>query len=1055
MEYKKMKKGLRIFCLFISCLLVSASLPGQDSLLIIGKITAGKNNPLKDVSVSVEGYDISPVISDSSGNFTISVPMGGAWLTFAPLGNFKSKRIFVNDSQPLMISLAAYNIHSYNDQVDLNYYSLSRSDVTTSFFDIDFEKNPKNDAETFDHLIHGLVPGLWLTHHSGLSGQSAIAFIRGLNSMNATNAPLILVDGIPLERPGIFQSDIEGNYSHPLSHIDPNDISSLAIFKDPTATAIYGTRASNGLILIQTLNPKSTETSISLSLQAGLSMAPTRYIPQLNREQYLLFANEMLATSKLKEEDFKITYPGLYTESNDDAYSRYMHNTNWQKYIFSNSQSSNASFSMKGGSEIARYGLSVSYFNTGGVFENSDYDRFNVRFVSHMNISPKFKLNAASNLINGNLSLKESAVSKEVSPILSSLSKSPLMNPYQYDENGNRLSIIDDVDEMGTSNPYALMKNYIGESKDFKFVSSVKGQFDISRTTQFVSLIGLNFNTMKEFSFKPNIGMETYFDGEANNVAQSTNNYLFSIYNDNYLSLNKQFGKNHSISSVTGYRLSSNNFQADFGRAMNLPVNDEYTRLQAGQNDLRRLGGINAKWNWASLYNQINYKLKDKYLLNVSGSADFSTRNGADAETSIRLFDLPIGLFYSVGAGWRLSQEGLFKKIKGLENLMLRASYGKTGNGDIGNVNAFDYYYLSRYREAAGLIPGAIANKSLKYEELRQFNTGIDVSFWGGRSRYTAEYFISESSDLLIYEPLQSYMGYAFRPANSGKVKNSGWEFSLFQRLIDARRFSWDISANLSLISNEVVQIPNNILVTDFVGGKMVSQTGEAANGFYGLKYNGVFSTQLEAQEANLVNGRGIPYGAGDAKYLDLSGPEGTPDGIINDYDKVFLGSPLPDFFGGISNSFNYRGWELSTTIQFVYGNEVFNYVRYMNERMVDLSNQSKNVLNRWQYDGDITNVPRALWGDPVGNSNFSSRWIEDGSYIRLKHLRLSYTLADNFFRFKNATFYISGTNLLTLHKYLGYDPEFSYSYNPMKQGIDYGLMPQFRKFLIGIKVGL
>ncbi|MEX0980568.1 MAG: SusC/RagA family TonB-linked outer membrane protein [Bacteroidales bacterium] len=1051
-----MKKGAKRYCLFILFLVVLfAALPAQDSLLVTGKVTAGKNNPLKDVSVSVEGYNISPVITDSSGNFSISVPTGSVWLMIVPLGDYESKRIFLDGRQSLMISLTPDIMKSYNDPVPINHQIISRSDIITSYFDIDLEKNPINDVETFDQLIQGSVPGLWLTHHSGMPGLGAIGFIRGINSMNATNAPLVVVDGMPLEPPGIFQTEIQGNYSNPLSNIDPNDISKLTILKDPTATAIYGAKASNGLILIQTLDPKSTQTSIDISMQRGISLAPSRFIPQLDREQYLLLANEVLSSSNLKEEDFEIAYPGLYTDRNDDAYYRYMHDTNWQKYIFSNGQSSNIYFSMKGGSEIAKYGLSVSYLNQDGVFENSTHDRFNVRFVSYLNLFPRFKMDVTSNLINGNSSLKESAVSKEVSPVLTSLFKAPLMNRYQYDEKGNRLSMIDDTDELGTSNPYALMKNYIGDTKDYRFITSIKGLLDISKTMKMISIVGLNFNTMKEFIFMPNIGMEKYFDGEALNVAQSTNNYLFSFYNDNYLSLNKQFGNIHALNAVTGFRIHTNTLQTDFGRAMNMPENDEYTRLQAGQNDLRVLGGINSRWNWASLYNQINYKFKDKYLLNVSGSADFSTRYGAQSETSVRISNLPIGLFYSLGAGWRLSQESFLREVKGLENILLRASYGKTGNDDIGNVNALDYYYLTRYRETSGLIPGSAANKSLKYEEFYQFNTGIDVSFWGGRTRLTVDYYISKSSDILVYEPLESYMGYSFLPANSGMLNNSGWEFAFNQRLIDGHQFSWDFSTNLSLISNQVIRVPENESITQFVGGEMITRNGESVNCFYGYEFNGVYSTQQDAQEVNLVNSKGIPYGAGDAIFQDISGPEGIPDGIINDYDKVVLGSPIPDFFGGISNRFIYRRWELSMMIQFVYGNEVFNYVRYMNERMVDLSNQSKNVLNRWQYDGDETNVPRALWNDPIGNSVFSSRWIEDGSYLRLKHLKLSYTIPEGFFKFQNASFYISGTNLLTLHKYLGYDPEFSYSYDPMMQGIDYGLMPQFRKFLIGVKVGL
>lgn len=1030
------------------------SLSGQDSLIVTGKIVASKNRPLPDVSVSVEGYNISPVLTDSTGDFTISVPAGNVWLMINPVGNYKNKRIFLNDRKRLLISLADNNMKSYNDQVQGNYMEVSRSDIITSYYDIDFERNQFIDVETFDQLLQGTVPGLWITNHSGMPGQGAVGFLRGINSMNASNAPLVVVDGIPLELPGIFETEIEGNYYNPLASIDPHDISRLTILKDPTSTAIYGIKASNGVILIQTLDPKSTQTSINVSMYSGLNFAPNRLIPQLNGDQYKLLANEILVSSQLKEENFEESYPGLYYDKYDDEYYRYRNNTNWQNLIFSNAQTNNIYFSMKGGSEIATYGLSVGYHNQGGVFTNSKYDRFNVRFVSYLNISPRFKMDVTANLVNSNSILKESAVSSQTSPVLTSLFKPPIMNPYQYDDQGNRLGI-DDVDELGTSNPLAVMENFNGETNNYRFISSIKGQADISSSLKWISLVGLNLNTMKEFVFMPNIGMENYFDGEAINVSQSTNNYLFSFYNDNHLSFNKQYNRVHQISAVLGFRLYTNTFQADFGQAMNMPENDDYTRLQAGQSDLRKLGGMNSRWNWLSAFNQINYKYKDKYMVNISGSADFSTRVGKESETSLHILNLPVGMFYSLGAGWRISEESFFGSVRGLENLLVRVTYGRTGNDDIGNTNALDYYYLVRYRESSGLVPGSIANKSLKYEDINQFNTGIDLTLWGSRTRFALDYYINRSSDILIYEPTESYMGYEFIPANSGRMKNSGWEFTLYQRLFDGHKFTWDISTNISILSNEVIDVSGNEVITPFEGGEMITRTGDPVNSFYGYQFDGVYSTQDEAQAAGLVNHKGNPYGAGDAIYRDLSGPENSPDGIINNYDKVSLGSPLPDLFGGVSNRFRYKRLTLDVLVQFVYGNEIFNYVRYMNEKMTDLSNQSKNVLNRWQYDGDETDVPRALWNDPIGNSDFSSRWIEDGSYIRLKHIKLSYIIPDGFFKFKNASFNISAVNLLTLHNYLGYDPEFIYSYDPMNQGIDYGLMPQIRKFIIGIKIGL
>jgi hypothetical protein len=308
---------------------------------------------------------------------------------------------------------------------------------------------------------------------------------------------------------------------------------------------------------------------------------------------------------------------------------------------------------------------------------------------------------------------------------------------------------------------------------------------------------------------------------------------------------------------------------------------------------------------------------------------------------------------------------------------------------------------------------------------------------------------------MLIYEPQKSYLGFEYRPTNAGVVKNNGWEFSFFQRVIDKQKFVWNISSNITTLNNKVVDINGKRLLVPFEGGEFIIQEGEPLNCFYGYQFKGVFSTYDEAEKAAVLNAKGIPFGAGDAIFEDLSGPENKPDGIINNYDKVNLGSPIPELFGSVSNTFQYKRWSLNMMIQFVYGNEVFNYTRYLNERMVDLSNQSSNVLQRWQFDGDITDVPRALWNDPLGNSDFSSRWIEDGSFFRLKYLTLSYSIPGKFLVFNNADFYITATNLITFDKYLGYDPEFSYSYNAMQQGVDYGLIPQTRQIIFGATVGL
>jgi hypothetical protein len=286
-------------------------------------------------------------------------------------------------------------------------------------------------------------------------------------------------------------------------------------------------------------------------------------------------------------------------------------------------------------------------------------------------------------------------------------------------------------------------------------------------------------------------------------------------------------------------------------------------------------------------------------------------------------------------------------------------------------------------------------------------------------------------------------------------MQNKGWEIGSFLRLFDGSNFKWDLQVSFSSVENEVTSIKGGQLVYSVPGGEKINKTGAPANSFYGYEYLGVYATEAEAREAGLVNNRSMAYGAGDAIYADLSGPDGNPDGRIDEFDKTIIGNPLPDYYGGVINSFSYRGITLSAFLQVSSGLEVFNYVRYQNEKMTGLENQSQHVLSRWQYEGQETDVPRALWDDPMGNSDFSSRWIEDGSFMRVKFIKLSYTLPSQLLMFKTAEFYASVNNIFTFSNYLGYDPEFAYSYSQIYQGIDYGLTPIPRQFIIGVTLGL
>jgi len=1027
----------------------------QDTLRVTGKVMNSAGQPLANISVAVEGSFDLPAVTDTAGQFSLVVKSGDSWLNISPEGNFKKKRVFINKRSELVIYLNTLNLQTGDDMITVLAQDFLKRDVVATFTSVNSSEIVKSPVITANQFFQGRVAGLHTTNRSGDPGSGAVSFLRGVNSISTVSSPLYIVDGIPVISPDIFGSNLDGFEYNPLLGVNPIDISKATVIKDPLITAAFGSKASGGLVLIETLDPSATQTLVELDFRTGLSMAPENQIPVLDAQQHKTLINESLFSSGKAEELIEFEYPSLFLEPDDDGYINYQHNTDWQDLVFSNAVFNNLNIKVKGGDEIARYGLSFGYNNSKGVVESTGYEGYNLRFVSLLNIFTWLKMNATVSLSYNNTNLKESARVWETSPILSAIGKSPMLNPYKYDDEGQELSILMNVDELGVSNPLAITQGFEASNNNFNFLSTLGFTAQLKKNLLLNTNLGITYNVLKEQIFMPSKGMEKYYDKEAINVSKGSNNTLKSFYNNTYLKYNKNFGINHTFSSVTGMNLMSNKFEYDWGLTKNAHANDEYRLLQDGQENLREIGGANREWNWISFYENVSYSFKDKYMAMASFSLDGSSRVGDNAANTVKIGSVPFGLFYSVGGAWRISNENFLKNKSKIEELKLRVSYGVAGNDNIGEATATDFYNAIKFRETSGLVAGVLPNDELTYERVAQLNTGVDLSLWGNRFQTSVDVYQSTISDLLILAPMEAYFGFNYRPENGGKMQNQGIDLSMLVRVFDNSNFKWDLQVSYSNVKNEILEIKGDKLVIPVQGAELVNMVGEQANSFYGYIYEGVYATSAEASAAGIRNNRLFPYQAGDAKFSDISGPNGTPDGIINNYDKVVIGSSNPEHFGGVNNTFSYKRWTLSAFVQFVSGNEVFNYVRSQTEGMKGIQNQTTKVLERWVYDGQITEVPRALYNDVMGNADFSTRWIEDGTYVRLKNLSLSYTVPDDFLVFKNAQFYISGTNLLTGSKYLGYDPEFAFNSSHILQGIDYGLTPQVKQFMIGIKLGL
>ncbi len=1031
----------------------------QEQIQVNGLVLNEKGLPLPDISVSIEGVLTEPVITNSEGIFSISSPGRYLWLTISPADKYKHKRVYLNGNNNITIMLSPKDMATTDDAM-LNIFNEDlRRNFISSAQSIETESFRKVPNVSTDQFFQNNIAGVYAVNRSGMPGSGAVNYIRGIKSMNTNNQPLFVLDGVPLETQGVFSPLLDGYSYNPLTSLDPNDITSISVLKDYSAGSVYGLRGTNGVVLIETLKPTEIKTAIDFSVRTGVSIAPDN-IPQLNAIEYKSLANEVLISSGKFEEDFSTLYPGLSITPSDPGYYAYSNNTNWQNEIFSNSTLNDYFLRIMGGDQIAKYSLSVGYLNHQGIIKNTEYERFNVRFVGTFSLFKWLRLFVSSNMTRSGSTQEESARIKQTSAILTALHKNPLMIPYDFDTEGQKLKTYADIDELGVSNPAVVINNFFARNKNYRFLTSVRLEGDLTNHLKWNSLIGININSLNESIFLPNHGMESYYSGDVYNAAKALNDYFLALYNDNNITYSKEFKNQHLFTATAGFRLNTNTFEEDWGIAKNSNENDEYRSLQSGTSYLREMGGQSSKWNRLAMYGRINYTFRDRYLLLAGVNSETSSNIGRNARVDgvndlIMLGEVPFGLFYSLGGAWRISKESFLRDYAWLEDLKLRLTWGRAGNDDIGSENGLKYYTIKHYRESSGMVPGNYSDKTIRFETGTQLNPGIDLTLLANRLSISLDYFSGKTEQLLSYEPQLFYTGFTSVANNSGSISNKGWEISSFARVITRGRFYWDIGVNISSFKNEILEIRNDEIITNFHGGSFVSRKGESLLNFFGFQYDGVFSTLQEALDANLKNERGISYGAGDARFLDLSGPEGAPDGYIDNFDKTMIGSPIPDLFGAAFTSVTYGIWSLSGTLQFVYGNEVYNYLRAQNEKMSDLSNQSKSVLNRWQYEGHKTDVPVASWDDPRGNAAFSSRWIEDGSYLRLKDITLSCHIPKKFLLFRDAEFYVTATNLLTLTNYLGYDPEFAVSYNTMEQGIDYGLMPNTRKYMIGIKVGL
>jgi TonB-linked SusC/RagA family outer membrane protein len=499
-----------------------------------------------------------------------------------------------------------------------------------------------------------------------------------------------------------------------------------------------------------------------------------------------------------------------------------------------------------------------------------------------------------------------------------------------------------------------------------------------------------------------------------------------------------------------GLRSQSNKSESDLGLGYNSPT-DDFTSVGSGSTLLRQVGGALNQWNWLNMYVNAKYNYRDKYFLTTSYAIDGSSRFGDDAATGANKY----AVMTSITGAWLVSSENFMKNVKAIDYLKFRGTIGESGNDDVGNFTAQKFYISQNLLGVQGLVRGNIGNPDLQWERVKKINFGADLGLFNERINISMDVYGKKTADMLIYESVSDLSGFDYVLSNSGAMRTFGAELSLNTRVISSPDFTFDFGLNLATYKNKIQTLPNGDIYTQFGGATYLTSVGKDANLFYGLHTNGVYSTTSEAQadglSRRLTNGELVAFKGGDMRFTDTNG-----DKVIDDKDRMVIGNPNPDLTGSFTANFTFKRFTLQGLFNFSVGNDLYNGVRYNLEKMSGYENQSVAVENRWRAEGQQTDMPKATWGDPMGNASFSDRWIENGSYLRLKTLVVGYDFnVDKMTYIKAIKIYATANNLFTLTDYLGYDPEFSATSSLFGQGADIGLTPQFKTFQLGLRLGL
>jgi TonB-linked SusC/RagA family outer membrane protein len=1020
---------------------------------VSGIIKDGSGKPVAGININIPLF--SAAITDDGGRFSINVPNLDVLLIIKGQG-YQQKEVPLKGRTKLPdIIIFEETFSSIYDVAQMPYKQVPVNQVSGSVSNINtLGAWEPTSLELPDSYLQGRVAGLNVVRRSGTPNVGANLFLRGFNSIYASNAPLIVVDGMIYDTYNYGNSLISGHINNPFSNLDLRDVANFTILKDASAAA-YGTKGANGVIIISTNAKPELATKIDFGIYSGYNYINSGFrLPMMQAGDYRTYLSNVLSTSSLTPSQVA-SQPYFNDNISNPEYYTYHNNTDWQKQTFKNGFNQNYNLRVSGGDDIARYVLSLGYGNNKGITRMTDVVKYSTRFNADLSISRKFTVNANLSFAYNQQNLRDQGLAPSTNPIYLGLIKSPLLRVRQVNPEGVESPNIADTDIFGVSNPEAILEDAQGLNRNYRFFGNINFKYQANRYLALHTLFGITTDKVRENTFIPRLGVanDTLSNAIIDSRLGSQTQRLFNIFSDTHVSYNRTFNRIHNLGLNLGTRYTQSSVNVNFNRGFNSAI-DELITVGQGDPSLRVTGGDIGKYRWLNNYFNADYQLYSKYLLSFNLAVDGSSRFGTGVNDGLSLGGVKMAVLPSITAGWIISSEKFMSGVNFVELLKLRASYGLTGNDDIGNFAARQYYVSQNLLGLQGLVRANFGNPQLQWEVGKKLNFGFDASLLQERVTITADVFRNTTTKMITQDIAPAASGLLYAIANNGGMRTTGAELSVSSRIISTTVLKWDVGFNIAAYRNKITKIPGDRMETQYAGATILTQVGMPANVFYGYKTNGVYATNAEALNAGVSVlspvGVAVPQQGGDMRFVDVNN-----DKIIDARDKQVLGSSNPDFSGGITTGITYKRFNVNALFTFVKGNEVYNYTRRQIESGSGTQNQSLALLNRWRGDGQITNIPRASFGDPTGNASFSDRWIEDGSYMRLRTLSVTYDVPFSYKFFKYFKVYATGNNLFTITKYLGYDPEFAASENVLVQGIDTTLEPQFKTIQLGVRIGI